>query len=98
MKIIPVIQEDMILLEKAFYELSGLKGLVNQCTGQSEFKVSGDEYKVLLEDYLDKFKEVEVLKTELIKKYVIPLINDTQTYDCNFDFARVLIQADIKGE
>ncbi|MDR1559143.1 MAG: hypothetical protein LBS84_05485 [Clostridiales bacterium] len=91
--IIRVNEDQMLLLEKNQYELNGLTAIMRQFTGDSEFKQPSAEYEILLERYLKKYKEVEIIKNQLMKEYVVPEAGE-RGFVCNFDFARELISVE----
>ena len=95
LKVIQITDKQMAYLEKAFYELNGLQVLVNQFTGDSDFKVDTEMYRTLLDRYNDKYVEVEIIKNAMIKEFVIPQV-DGRTFEVNFDFFRDEIQVMLK--
>lgn len=68
--------EDMLELERLFYEYEGLRILVTQFTSDSEFKPDHDRFIEVLRYYLEAYMEYNMLYMNLLHKYV----GDNSTY------------------
>ena len=97
--IIQITDDQMALLEKAFYELNGLELLVHQFTVHNEFKLDSESYGILIDKYTNKFTEVETIKNIMMQNLVIPTLeNKEASFTCNFDFVRNAIQVNFTNK
>jgi hypothetical protein len=83
-----VAPEQMAFLEKAIYESEGLMCLIRQSMACSEHKLSGEQYKLALDKYLEKNNEAQAAKTALLKMYAPSMAGS----DVFFDFANCVIR------
>ncbi|MDR2650044.1 MAG: hypothetical protein LBB94_10070 [Clostridiales bacterium] len=96
MIIIQVVPEQMVMLEKTQYELNGLDGLLKQLTEINDFNPSIEMYKTLLHERQEKYVELELIKSELMRAYVAPELENDQSFTCDFDFLRSRIFVEVE--
>ena len=75
-------EEDSNYLEKHFYEMNGLLIVVSQYGSDSKWKPDVERFNLVLDKYLNKYAEVEIIKNHLIQKYGI----DNSVYKVDFNF------------
>jgi hypothetical protein len=66
---IDMTEDEALMLEKLLYEHNGLKILVAQFGSDTEWKPDGENYKILLDECVQKSVELEMTKRFLLEKY-----------------------------
>lgn len=68
-KIVEILEDESLFIEKLWYETEGLKTLIAQFTSDSPFKPDEQRYSLLIKEYIEKYCEYNIIWNILISKY-----------------------------
>lgn len=81
-KTIPIQEEEAFLLERYYFEYTGLKAIIEQFTLQSDYVLSEEKYMKLIEQYIEAYAQYNLVWNHLRIKY----LQDYKGYDSIADF------------
>jgi hypothetical protein len=69
-KIVYVPNEQMLDLERSFYEYEGLKTLVTQFASDTPFKPDIERFNLLIEEYLKSYMEYNITFNQIVRIFL----------------------------
>jgi hypothetical protein len=69
-KIVYIPNEEMLDLERSFYEYEGLKTLVTQFASDTPFKPDMERFNLLIEEYLRSYMEYNITFNQIVRTFL----------------------------
>jgi hypothetical protein len=69
-KIVYIPNEQMLDLERSFYEYEGLKTLVTQFASDTPFKPDMERFNILIEEYLKSYMEYNITFNQIVRTFL----------------------------
>lgn len=69
-KIIFIPNDEMLNLERSFYEYEGLKSLVTQFASDSPFKPDNERFNSLVEEYIRAYMEYNLIFNDVVRNFL----------------------------
>lgn len=69
-KIVFIPNDEMLNLERSFYEYEGLKSLVTQFASDSPFKPDKERFNSLVEEYIRAYMEYNLIFNDIVRNFL----------------------------
>lgn len=89
-KIVYIPNDDMLNLERSFYEYEGLKSLVTQFASDSPFKPDKERFNSLVEEYIKSYMEYNLIFNDVVRTF-LEKEDQTKNITASFQLSAMLI-------
>lgn len=89
-KIVYIPNNEMLDLERSFYEYEGLKSLVTQFASDSPFKPDDARFNSLVEEYIRSYMEYNLIFNDIVRAY-LKKEDQTKNITASFQLSAMLI-------